>query len=214
MILLSIQVGDPREIPKGTGTVLTSIRKTSVPSAGIHKLGVEGDTISDQKHHGGYDQAVYVYSQEEYDWWNQQGGNDFGAGAFGENLVFDTYGGDVMVGDRFAVGTVVLEATAPRVPCWTFAHEVAVSDMVKQMRRSGRPGFYARVIQEGVVTAGDGVTRTSGGHDVSIHELFKLHYNPKASKEDSLRVLSSPVASRTREQYHSRLEKATEAKLQ
>ena len=213
MILLSIHVGDPREIPKGTGTVLTSIRKTSVPSAGIHWLGLEGDTISDQKHHGGHDQAVYVYSQEEYDWWNRQGDTEFGPGSFGENLVFDAYGGDVMVGDRFAVGSVVLEATAPRVPCWVFAHEVEISDMVKQMRRSGRPGCYARVIQEGVVTAGDRVTRTSGEHDVSIHELFKLHYNPKASKEDSLRVLRSPVASRTRDQYQSRLEKAVETNL-
>jgi MOSC domain-containing protein YiiM len=213
MKLDSIFVGQPREIPKGDKTVLTSIRKSAVPSAAVHRLGVEGDTISDQEHHGGYDQAVYVYSQEEYDWWNAQLEKPFAPGSFGENLVFDTYGGDVMVGDRFAVGSVTLEATAPRIPCWVFAHEVETGDMVKQFRASGKPGFYARVVQEGTVTAGDEVTRTNGGHDVSIRELFDLHYVSRPSTEDSLRVLSAPVASRTREQYQTRLERAAEANL-
>jgi MOSC domain-containing protein YiiM len=104
MELNSIFVGQPREIPKGDKTVLTSIRKSAVPSAAVHRLGLDGDTISDQEHHGGYDQAVYVYSQEEYDWWNAHQEMPFAPGSFGENLVFDSYGGDVMVGDRFAVG--------------------------------------------------------------------------------------------------------------
>lgn len=205
MKLLSIQIGQSREIPKGSRTVLTGIRKTSVASATIHRLGLEGDVIADVKHHGGPDQAVYVYSREDYDWWESHLGRRLSPGKFGDNLVFDTFGGDVMVGDRFSFGEVTIEATAPRIPCWILAGEMEKGDMVKEFRSAGRPGFYARVIQEGLTTTGQGITRVGGGLDVSINEMFQMHYMRDMSEEDVQRVLAAPIAERARTFFLERL---------
>jgi MOSC domain-containing protein YiiM len=201
MQLLSIQAGIAREIPKGSTTVITGIRKRPVPSAMIGSLGVDGDTIADTKHHGGPDQAVYVYSQEDYDWWEAHLGRPLPPGKFGENLVFDTFDGDVMVGDRFSFGGVVIEATAPRIPCWVLANEMEKGDMVKEFRAAGRPGFYARVVREGTAVAGDTVGRVDGGFDVSINELFEMHYRTDVTVEEAGRVLATPLAQRARDYY-------------
>ena len=204
MKLLSIQVGTAREVPKGSTTVLTGIRKRPVASAVIRELGLEGDTIADAKHHGGLDQAVYVYSQEDYDWWESHLGQQLSPGKFGDNFVFDTFGEDVMVGDRFSFGEVVIEATAPRIPCWVLANEMEKGDMVKEFRVSGRPGFYARVIQEGRASAGDSVVRTGGGFDVSINELFEMNYRTDVRSEEVVRILAAPLAERAREYYRGK----------
>jgi len=205
MKLLSIQVGTAREVPKGSTTVLTGIRKLPVDSVLIRELGLEGDTIANTKGHGGLDQAVYVYSQEDYDWWESHLGQQLSPGKFGENLVFDTFGEDVMVGDRFSFGGVVIEATAPRTPCWALANEMEKGDMVREFRASGRPGFYSRVIQEGRTAAGDSIVRTGGGFDVSINELFGMRYRTEITAEEVERVLGSPLAQRMREYYEGRI---------
>jgi MOSC domain-containing protein YiiM len=205
MKLLSIQVGTAREVPKGSTTVLTGIRKLPVDSVLIRELGLEGDTIANTKGHGGLDQAVYVYSQEDYDWWESHLGQQLSPGKFGENLVFDTFGEDVMVGDRFSFGAVVIEATAPRIPCWALANEMEKGDMVREFRASGRPGFYSRVIQEGRTAAGDSIVRTGGGFDVSINELFGMRYRTEITAEEVERVLGSPLAQRMREYYEGRI---------
>ena len=205
MKLLSIQVGTAREVPKGSTTVLTGIRKLPVASVLIRELGLEGDTIANTKGHGGLDQAVYVYSREDYDWWESHLGQQLSPGKFGENLVFDSFGEDVMVGDRFSFGDVVIEATAPRIPCWALANEMEKGDMVREFRASGRPGFYSRVIQEGRTAAGDSIVRTGGGFDVSINELFGMRYRTEITAEEVERVLGSPLAQREREYYEGRI---------
>lgn len=207
MKLLSIQVGAAREISKGSTIVVTGIRKLPVSSAVIGTLGLEGDVIGDSRYHGGPDQAVYVYSQEDYDWWGSHLGQQLSPGKFGENLVFDAFDGDVMVGDRFSFGEVVIEATAPRIPCWTLANEMEKGGMVKDFRAAGRPGFYARVIQEGRATAGEAITRTSGGQEVSISELFEMRYRTDLTADEVVRVLGSPLARRLREYYEGRIAK-------
>ena len=67
--MLSIQIGSSRELDIGQKTIQTGIFKYPVASAQIETLGLVGDTISNKKHHGGPDQAVYCYSAQDYDWW-------------------------------------------------------------------------------------------------------------------------------------------------
>jgi MOSC domain-containing protein YiiM len=205
MKLLSIQLGTARKISKGTTAVLTGIRKLPVASVAIGTLGLEGDVIGNSRSHGGPDQAVYVYSQEDYDWWGSHLGQQLLPGKFGDNLVFDTFGGDVMIGDRFSFGDVVLEATAPRIPCWVLANEMGKGDMVKEFRTAARPGFYARVIQEGRCTAGDTVERTSGGFDLSINEMMEMHYRTDLSDQEVERLLGASIAERFRDFYQGRI---------
>lgn len=124
----------------------------------VGPLGLEGDEQHNRKHHGGPHQAVYAYAAEDAAWWSTELGRPVDAGILGQNLT--TAGvdvGAVVVGERWRVGTTLLEATGPRVPCATLAKRVGLPGMVKRFAREGRPGVYFRVIETGMVGAGDAI---------------------------------------------------------
>ena len=195
MRLISIQVATPRLLRVGGREISTGIFKERVASAMVGRHGLDGDAVVNTKHHGGVDQAVYVYSQEDYDWWADQLDGDVFAGMFGENLTFSSFGpGDVMIGDRWRIGEAVLEATAPRLPCATFGAKMGDPGIVKRFRKAGRPGFYARVVAAGEATAGMDVTRIPSAHSVSILDLFDLAYDTSAGTAELERVLAAPIA--------------------
>lgn len=124
----------------------------------VGRFGVYADVQADRKNHGGEDKAVYVYAQEDADWWAAELGRDIPPGLFGENLRVD--GIDVTgarVGERWRIGTVVLEATMPRTPCQTFARWMGEHERgwVRRFSEARRLGTYFRVVETGRVTAGD-----------------------------------------------------------
>ena len=119
---------------------------------------VEGDTVVDRKHHGGRDKAVYAYAREDADWWEQVIGRALNGGAFGENLT--TLGLDVTgarIGERWRIGSALLEVSEPRIPCRVFAGFWDRPHLVKEFSAAGRPGAYLRILQEGDVGAGDAI---------------------------------------------------------
>ena len=133
----------------------------------VGAYGVRGDVQADRKHHGGLDQAVYAYSQDDADFWAAQLGRDLAPGWFGENLrVAGLDPNASRVGERWHVGErVVLEVTGPRTPCATFARWVGGADergWVKRFGAEGRLGAYLRVVRVGEVTAGDEVVVEPG----------------------------------------------------
>ena len=80
-------------------------------------------------------------------------------GTFGENLtIAGVETAQALIGDRLAIGDVLLEVTSPRIPCVTLAARMGDPGFVKRFRAAERPGFYCRVLQEGFVRAGDAVT--------------------------------------------------------
>jgi MOSC domain-containing protein YiiM len=139
--------------------------------------GLVGDTIGNPKLHGGDDQAVYAYAREDLDAWETQLQRTFANGMFGENLT--TSGIDVTgarIGERWRVGTdgVVLEVSAPRTPCRTFAAFLHLSQWIKTFTQAGKPGAYFRVISPGTVRAGDAITIDyRPDHDVTIGLVFR-----------------------------------------
>ncbi|MDM4764296.1 MOSC domain-containing protein [Galbitalea sp. SE-J8] len=149
------------------GTVgVTAIDKR--PVEGEIKVGTYGlyaDVQADRKHHGGIDQAVYVYGQDDAEFWAAELGRQIPPGWFGENLrVEGVDPQDVRVGERWRVGTVELEATYAREPCQTFARWVASSTdaadergWVKRFWAAGRFGAYFRVLTPGRLAAGDAI---------------------------------------------------------
>jgi len=148
------------------------------PAAGpvsIRFAGVAGDFIGERAHHGGPDQAVYAYAEEDAGWWATELDRAIRPGAFGENLT--TYAVDVtgaVVGERWAVGTALLEVTKPRTPCTTFAGFWGVSDLVKRFTVRAAPGAYLRVLREGEVGAGDPVEVVDRpAHGVTVGEVFR-----------------------------------------
>ena len=136
--------------------------------------GVAGDVIVDTKHHGGYDKAVYAYAREDADWWETQIGRDISNGAFGENLT--TLGIDVngaLIGERWKIGSVILEVAEPRIPCRVFAGFWDIPTLIKDFTNSRRSGAYLRIIQEGTIQVGDEIEIISRPkHDVSIRDVF------------------------------------------
>lgn len=137
--------------------------------------GLTGDFIGERAHHGGPDQALYAYAEEDAAWWSAELGRALPPGAFGENLT--TYAVDLtgaVIGERWAVGSALLEVTKPRTPCATFAGFWGVRDLIKRFTARAAPGAYLRVLREGTVGAGDPVEVVERpAHGVTIGQVFR-----------------------------------------
>jgi MOSC domain-containing protein YiiM len=198
--VVGLSVGDAETIQVGRRTVETGIRKGPVARVEIGPLGVAGDVVADRRHHGGPDQAVYVYSASDLGWWASELGRPLVAGAFGENLTLSSFGPEpVRIGDRFRAGPVLLEATAPRVPCGIFAAHMAERAWVRRFAEAGRTGFYARVISPGPVAVGDPVEVLGGGEQhPEIATLLDASLDPAPPRETLDALLASPLSERAR----------------
>ena len=153
--------------------------------------GVVGDRIIDTNVHGGYDQAVYAYAYEDAQWWQKKIREEIPAGRFGENLT--TEGIDVnaaLVGERWKIGSVILEVSQPRIPCRVFAGFWKRATLIKDFTQAGRPGAYLRIIQEGTAQAGDAIEVIfKPDHEVSIRDLFSAKSGER-SKINEIKVVS------------------------
>ncbi|MBH1935234.1 MOSC domain-containing protein [Streptomyces sp. AV19] len=143
---------------------------------GVAGSGLAGDTIVSLRHHGGDDQAVYAFAREDLDDWERALGRTLPDGSFGENLT--TVGVDVSgarIGERWRVGgRLLLEVTAPRIPCRTFATWLGENGWVRRFTEAAAPGAYLRVLEPGEVRAGDPVTVVHRpGHEVSVSFAFR-----------------------------------------
>lgn len=153
----------------------TGIDKRSVTGAIEFKNnGVVGDRVIDTNVHGGYEQAVYAYALEDAQWWEKEINEEIPAGRFGENLT--TEGIDVnaaLIGERWKIGSVILEVSQPRIPCRVFAGFWKRATLIKDFTQAARPGAYLRIIQEGTAQAGDLVEVIfKPDHKISISDLF------------------------------------------
>ncbi len=200
MRLESINVGVAETITHGNQSMTTGICKRSVSGpVAVTEEGIPGDAIVATKHHGGSDQAIYAYSADDYDWWAGTTNREFLPGLFGENLTIRDLPSDMRVGDRLLMGTVVLEATAPRIPCSTLATRMQDRGFGMAFRRAERPGIYFRVLNEGELQAGDTVTLVeTSSCDVTILDLFRYKYSLRHEPEELKRFLEAPLASRFR----------------
>lgn len=208
MHVLSVNVGEGRELPASGKSIPTGIYKAPVQNAvWVGRLGLSGDFVGDTRHHGGADQAVYLYSAEEYDWWTEQLGEPLSSGTFGENLTLSTFGpSPVRIGDHFQAGEVVLEVTAPRIPCGTLAARMNDLGFVKKFREARRPGVYARVLREGEVRAGTAVARhTPLPQAPTIVEEFDAWFAKQPDPALLRRLLAAPIAERSRAWYEEQL---------
>ena len=159
----------------GKRQVTTAIWKEPVSGrVAVRGVNVEGDDQADRKVHGGPDKAVYAYAIEEIRWWEEELGRELGPGAFGENLT--TQGIDVsgaVVGERWRIGTVLLEVVQPRLPCFKLNLKMGDNRFGKRFVAAGRPGAYLRIIEEGELGAGDAVEVVRRpDHDVTMRLMM------------------------------------------
>lgn len=205
--IASVNIGSVENVHHGSKVHSTGICKRPVPGpVTVSELGMDGDAIVDTKHHGGHDQAVYVYSTEDYDWWASQGDRDFPPGLFGENLTISGLPGNLSIGDRLLIGDVLLEVTSARIPCDTFAARMGDSGFGMAFRKAERPGFYCRVLNPGTVAANDAVTLIeSGDSGVTVLDLFRFGFTKSGDERTLQRLLNAPVAERVRVQVEEAL---------
>ena len=198
--LLSVNVGTPREVSWTRGR-RTAIEKHAVAGpVAVRTLGLDGDQVSNRKHHGGVDKAVYAFAREDLDHWGRELGRDLPDGFFGENLT--TLGIDVNeaeLGERWRIGTVVLEVASFRTPCQVFSSWLRVSGLdntswARRFAAAGRPGPYLRVVEEGELAAGDQIAVVwQPGHGVTVGAMFReaMSGGPVATTNVSLATRES-----------------------
>jgi MOSC domain-containing protein YiiM len=158
-------------VRRGDSVVKTGIWK--LPVAGpvtVRGVNVEGDQQADRSVHGGVHKAVYSYAREDIDWWESELGRELPDGVFGENLTLsDVDVTGALIGERWRVGSVLLEVSEPRFPCWKLGVRFGDPRMLKRFAAARRPGAYLRIVEEGRLAAGDAVELVSRpGHDLTI----------------------------------------------
>lgn len=152
------------------------VRVAAPGPKGEGRSGLAGDTISDTRHHGGNDQAVYAYAREDLDAWEGELGRELRNGVFGENLT--TRGLDITgarIGERWRIGDeLLLEVSSARIPCRTFAAWLGEERWVKRFTQAAVPGAYLRVLEPGEISAGDPVEIVHRpDHEVTVGLLFR-----------------------------------------
>lgn len=193
MKILAICLG-AREILPGK-SYKTGINKHPVSHAVmVDSAGLVGDAICNRKHHGGVDQAVYLEGSLDLDWWKVELGIELPPGSFGENLVIEGLeNASLAIGDRLAIGDVLLEITSARIPCATFAAKMGDPLMVKRYTKAERHGAYARVLAGGMLETGDDVRLIPFSEPRVLVREVARNTGRSLSDEDRARYLAVPL---------------------
>ena len=198
-VLLSVNVGMPKDVPWHGKTVYTGVWKA--PVAGpqmVRRLNIDGDGQGDKQGHGGEQRAVLVYQVQSYEHWRGHfGRTDLSYGQFGENLTVDGMpDDDVCIGDRYRIGEAEFEVTQPRVTCYRVGMRLGEPELPALLVSHHRPGFYMRVISEGRIQAGDQIVKTrTGPGALSVADTDALLYLPHRDQAKLRVALNIPALS-------------------
>lgn len=212
--LVSVNVGTPRTFELKGKTHTSSIWKHPFPGrVAVRGVNVEGDEQSDRKVHGGPDKAVYSYAAEDYEWWSDQLGTELGPGTFGENLT--TSGIDLnqaLVGERWQVGTAILEVAQPRLPCFKLGFRMEDPGFPRKFSDARRWGAYLRIIEAGEVGAGDAIdVLERPDHEVTVDLIASTYYGDHSRAGE---ILAAPKLPRGwRDWAQKALSRGTEPEL-
>ena len=197
--LVSVNVGMPKDVPWHGKTVHTGVWKTPVEGpVMVRRLNIDGDGQGDLAGHGGEQRAVMVYQTESYEYWQGYlGRDDLQPGEFGENFTVSGLSDrDVCIGDRYRIGEAEFEVTQPRVTCFRVGMRLGVPEMPNLLVSQHRPGFYFRVITEGLVRAGEDIVLTRRGrHELTVADVDALLYLPDRDMDLLRKIVEVPALS-------------------
>ncbi|HEY3838685.1 MAG TPA: MOSC domain-containing protein [Bryobacteraceae bacterium] len=209
MKVLYLNVGRPRTVETPRGPVLTAIWKSPIDGrVPLKRFNIAGDQQADLRVHGGENKAVYLYPSEHYAFWRSElPGMELPPGMFGENLTSEGIDEqEVKIGDRFRIGTAVLQVSQPRMPCFKLGLKFGRPDMVKRFWMSGRPGVYFSIVEEGELAAGDEIVPVSRvTESVTVAELVKLYRDPEPDPARIQAALEAPLAGSWKTELRGRL---------
>jgi MOSC domain-containing protein YiiM len=190
--VVSVHVG--KVAPLGPEGVPSAFVKQSVEEpVNVTMLGLGGDEQADLSVHGGPEKAVYGYSLAHYDAWRReypQHSARLVPGAFGENLCIEgLQESDVCIGDVHRIGSSLLQVCQPRQPCFKLALRFDDKLMPKAMIRTGRAGWYYRVLEPGTISRGNSVhLEDRPNPDFPFARLVELIANGKATHAELARL--------------------------
>lgn len=201
--VLAVNIGEKQTLTYRGKSVDSGIVKVpQTHQVAVTAAGLAGDTIVHTQHHGGADQAVYSYAIEDYEWWMSLLGYELAPGAFGENLMLKGLPQQVRVGDRLQFDSVLLEATAPRIPCNILSTRMQDATFTKQFIQAERSGVYWRVINEGLLKAGDAAIYQAASTDFpTIQSLYRLMTGKSRPVDQIQAALKAPLAERVRQKF-------------
>jgi MOSC domain-containing protein YiiM len=195
--VISVNVSASREVNYHGKTVTTGIFKTPVEGkVALRGVNLRGDDQADREVHGGPVRAVYAYAEEDYEWWRERRGEALPPGKFGENVTLR--GVDVngaLIGERWRIGSAVLQVTVPRVPCYKLAMAMDDPNFVREFAQALRPGTYLTVYEEGEVAIGDPVEIAHRpDHTLTVAEVARLYLFDRARLGEMLRAPELPAS--------------------
>ncbi|MFL5617912.1 MAG: MOSC domain-containing protein [Gemmatimonadaceae bacterium] len=185
MRILSVNVGAIREVVWRGRIVTTAIWKHPVDGrVAIRGVNLDGDDQADREVHGGKDKAVYAYAREDYDAWRDDHGVETTPGLFGENLTVE--GVDLVnavVGERWDVGSALLEIAQPRLPCFKLGIRMGDERFPRRFQAEGRMGAYFRIVRDGDIGAGDAIEVVSRpAHGVTLADMVAALQDPSKAE--------------------------------
>lgn len=187
------QLGDPHAENKMERPWESGIFKeeTEVPVF-LSETGFTGDDVADKKNHGGPEKAVFAYAVKHYEDWQRELETDIGVGGNGENLaVIGMDETSVCIGDTYRIGQALVQVSQPRRPCWKPARRHGILDLALRIQKTGRTGWYFRVLEEGEIKAGDAFERLSRPNaEWTIQACNEVMYE----KKDDLSMAESLAA--------------------
>jgi MOSC domain-containing protein YiiM len=199
----SVNIGRPARLQVGSVSLETGFFKQPVLGpVDVIFDGLNGDFIADRSRHGGPDQALYLFSAEDNVWWAEKLERELLPGYFGENLTLSAWWGELRVGDRLRLGELLLEVSFPRIPCASLSARVGDAQFLKTFVAAHRAGVYARVLAQGVVSAGQqfAVSRAPLSYPL-IDDLLDVWYAKPRDRELLRRSLEAPIAERGRKAF-------------
>ncbi len=190
--LVAVNVGLPNDVPWRGRTVHTGVWKYPVDGPQmVRTLNIDGDGQGDLGGHGGPNRAVMVYQLDSYRHWQAElGRDDLEHGQFGENFTVDGLPDDeVCIGDRLQIGEALFEVSQPRVTCYRVGMRMNEPRLPALLVSHHRPGFYLRVLREGVVRAGDPIALVQRGPErMTVAEIDGLLYLPGHDRAELARA--------------------------
>jgi MOSC domain-containing protein YiiM len=195
--VLSVNVGDIRKFDYHGRPAQSAIWKSPfrgrVAARGIN---LAGDRQADLQAHGGFDKAVYAYAVEDQRWWEGEIGRPLSPGEFGENLTTEGIElNDALVGERWQIGTAVLEVSEPRIPCWRLGVRMDDEAFPRRFTKAMRPGTYLRIVVEGELGAGDEIrVMEKPHHDLTVRDVFRIYTR---DRDEVSRLLAVPQLSQS-----------------
>jgi MOSC domain-containing protein YiiM len=218
MRIQSLNVAMPELVEYKGERVLTGIykRATDAPLM-ARKLNIDGDGQADLRVHGGVDKAVYAFPSEHYAYYQAELDQPpWAPGQFGENLTTEgLLESSLRIGDRLRAGEALFEVSQPRSPCYKFAIKMGSAEALAVFINSARTGFYLRVLQEGLIRAGDAIELE--GSDASaptVEEIHRLYYLDRQNPEALTRALNCERLARAlHSEFELRAEKLAGAPL-